>query len=58
MHLTRVFVLVRVDRIVYEKRSNNFIEVIMITLVKGGGLMKEELSKKLLCFGTNVLNVF
>jgi hypothetical protein len=58
MHLTRISILVCVDRIVDETSFNNFIEVIMITLVKGGGLIKEELSKKLLCFGANVLNVF
>jgi len=26
--------------------------------MKGGGLSKEELSKKFLCFGTNGMNVF
>jgi len=41
MHLTRVSILVCVDKIVDETSSNNFIEVIMITLVKGGGLIKE-----------------
>jgi hypothetical protein len=30
----------------------------MVTLLRGGGLMKENLSKKLLCLGTNGLNVF
>jgi hypothetical protein len=30
----------------------------MNALVKGGGSTKEELSKKLLCFGPNGVNVF
>jgi hypothetical protein len=31
---------------------NNFIEVIMATLMKGGGLIKEDVTKKL-CFGVD-----
>jgi hypothetical protein len=50
--------LVNVDKIVDELDSNNHIEVIMVVLFKGGGLTKEELSKKLLCFGVNGVNVF
>jgi hypothetical protein len=34
MHLTRVSILVCVDRIVDETSFNNFIEVIMIILIK------------------------
>jgi hypothetical protein len=30
----------------------------MGVLLKGGGLTREELSKKLPCFGTNGVNVF
>jgi transcription initiation factor IIE alpha subunit len=47
--------LVCVDR--NELDSNNHIEVIMVVIFKGGGLTKEELSKKL-CFGVNGVNVF
>jgi hypothetical protein len=32
---------------------NNLIEVIMVALLKGEGLTKENLSKKLLCFGVD-----
>ncbi len=30
----------------------------MNSMMKGGGLSKEELSKKLMCFGANGMNVF
>lgn len=43
--------------IVNELDFNNHIEVIMVVLFKGGGLIKEELSKQLLCFGVNGVNV-
>jgi hypothetical protein len=32
--------------------------MIMNFMMKGGGLSKEELFKKLLCFGANGMNVF
>jgi hypothetical protein len=32
--------------------------MIMNFMMKGGGLNKEELFKKLLCFGANGMNVF
>lgn len=50
--------MVCVDKIVNKLDSNNRIEVIMVVLFKGGELTKEELSKKLLCFGVNGVNVF
>jgi uncharacterized protein related to proFAR isomerase len=50
--------LVCVDQIVDGLNSNNLIEVIMNPMMKGGGLSKEELSKKLLCFGVDGVNVF
>jgi hypothetical protein len=34
------------------------IEVIMNSMMKGGGLSKEKLFKKLLCFGVDGVNVF
>jgi hypothetical protein len=41
-------ILVCVDKIVDGFGSNNLTEVIMNILLNGGGLTKEELSKKLL----------
>lgn len=41
-------ILVCVDKIVDGFGFNNLIKVIMNVLLKGGGLTKEELSKKLL----------
>jgi len=55
---TKVPILICVDRIVDGSSSNNLTEVIMISMMKGGGLSKEELSKKLLCFGADEMNVF
>jgi hypothetical protein len=50
--------LVCVEQIADGLGSNNLIEVIMNFMMKGGGLNKEELSKKLLCFGVDQVNVF
>jgi hypothetical protein len=47
-----------VDWIVNGLGSNNLTEVIMNSMMKGGGLSREELSKKLLCFGANGMNMF
>jgi len=48
---TKVPILICVDRIVDGLSFNNLIKVIMNSTMKGGGFNKEELSKKLLCFG-------
>ncbi len=55
---TKVSILICVDWIVDGSGSNNLIEVIMNSMMKGGALRKEELSKKLLCFGVDGMNVF
>jgi hypothetical protein len=34
-----------------------FIKVIMVTLLKGGGLIREDVAKKL-CFGVDVAYIF
>jgi hypothetical protein len=47
-----------IERVINGSGSNNLTKVIMATLLKGGGLTKEDLSKKLLCFGTDGVNVF
>jgi hypothetical protein len=47
---TKVPLLVCVDRIV-DGLGINLIEIIMNALLKSGGLIKEELSMKLLCLG-------
>jgi hypothetical protein len=46
-----------VERIVDGFGSNNLIEVIMAIMFKGGGLTKEKMSKKLLCFEVDGMNV-
>ncbi len=46
-----------VERIEDGFGSNNLTKVIMVAMFKGGGLTKENLSKKLLCFGVDGMNV-
>ncbi len=55
---TKVLILICVEQIVDGLGSNNLTKVIMNFMMKGGGLSKEELSKKLLCFGADGMNVF
>jgi hypothetical protein len=55
---TKVPILICVDQIVNGSNSNNLIKVIMNSMMKGGGLSREKLSKKLLCFGADGINVF
>ncbi len=55
---TKVLILVFVDRIVDGSSFNNLIKVIMNALLKGEGLTKENLAKKLFCVGEHGVNVF
>ncbi len=55
---TKVLVLKCVDWIVDGLSFNNFTKVIMNFVMKGGGLSREEPSKKLMCFGVDGMNVF
>jgi hypothetical protein len=46
----RLPILVFVERVIDGLSFNNLTKVIMVALLMGGGLMKEDLSKKFLCF--------
>jgi hypothetical protein len=46
------------NRVVDGSSSNKLIEMIMNALLKGGGLTRKDLSKKVLCFEVNDVNVF
>jgi hypothetical protein len=46
---TKVLILVCVDKIADGSNFNNLLEVIMNASLKGGRLIKEDLSKKFLC---------
>jgi len=46
------------DKVIDGSSSNNLIEMVMNALLKGGGSTRKDLSKKLLCFGINDVNVF
>jgi hypothetical protein len=48
----RVFILFCVEKIMDWFNSNNPIEVIMVALMKSGGLIKNDIVKKL-CFSAN-----
>ncbi len=54
----RLPILVFIEKVIDGSCFNNLTKVIMVTLLKGGGLMKENLSKKFLCFGIDGVNVF
>jgi len=52
------FCYVHVDNVVDGSNLENFIKVIMNAYLKNGGLIKEDLFKKLLCLDANGVNVF
>ncbi len=52
------FCYVHVDNVVDGSNFKNLIKVIMNAYLKNGVLTKEKLSKKLLCFDANGVNVF
>jgi hypothetical protein len=54
----RVPILFCVERIMDGSNFNNLIEVIMVALLKGGELTRGDVTKKLLCFGANVVSIF
>jgi hypothetical protein len=56
--LDKVFILIWVDQIVDGLGFNNLIKVTINFMMEGGGLSKEELSKKLLCFAVDGVNMF
>jgi len=51
-------IILQVEQIVDGLGSNNLIKAIMMTLMKRGGLTREEVAKKLLCFGVNGVSIF
>jgi hypothetical protein len=52
-----ISILIYIDQIV-DMNSNNFIEMNINFMMKGGMLNMDELSKKFLCFGVDGMNVF
>jgi hypothetical protein len=51
-------IVLQAKRVVDGLGSNNLTKVIMVALMKCGGLTKEEVAKKLLCFGVDGTFVF
>jgi hypothetical protein len=50
--------LFQVDQIVDGLGGNNLTKVIIVAFIKCGGLTREDVSKKLLCFGANGTFIF
>ncbi len=55
---TMVVILVCVERVVDRLGLNNFIKMIMNAFLKGGGMIREDLSNKLLCSGVDGVSIF
>ncbi len=51
-------IVLHVERVVDGLGSNNFTKAIMAALMKCGGLTREEVAKKKLCFGVDGTFVF
>ncbi len=54
----RIPILLQVKCIMDGFGNNNLIEIIIVTLIRCGGLRKEDVSEKLLCFGADGTFVF
>ncbi len=54
----RIPILLQVECIMDGFGNKNLIEVIIVTLIRWWGLRKEDVSKKMLCFGANGAFVF
>jgi hypothetical protein len=54
----RIPILFQVEQIVDGLGGNNLIKVIIVFLMRCGGLTSENMSKKLLCFGANGTFIF
>ncbi len=55
---TMVVILVCVERVVYKLGLNNFIKMIMNAFLNCGGMIREDLSNKLLCFSADGVSIF
>ncbi len=54
----RIPILILLDQIVEGSGSDNLTKVIMEALMIGGGVPKDQIAQKLICFGANGVNVF
>jgi hypothetical protein len=54
----KVPILFQIECIMDGSGSNTLIEIIIVALMKYGGLTREDMSKKLLCFGANGAFIF
>jgi len=53
-----VVILVCIERVVDRLRLNNFTKMIMNAFLNYGGMMREDLFNKLLCFGVDSVLIF
>ncbi len=54
----RIPILISLDRMIERLRNDNLTKVIMETLTIGGGLSKDQIAQKFICFGVDGVNVF
>ncbi len=54
----RIPILISLDRVVERLGSDNLTKVIMKVLIIGGGVLRDQIAQKLICFGVDGVNVF
>jgi hypothetical protein len=54
----RISILISLDWIIEGSRSDNLTKVIMEALMIGGGVPRDQIAQKLICFRIGGLNVF
>jgi hypothetical protein len=54
----KIPILIFLKKMIEGSRRDNLIKVIMEALMIGGGLPRDQIAQKLICFGANGVNVF
>ncbi len=54
----RILIFISLDKVLEGLSSDNLTKVIMEALIIGGGLPRDQIAQKLICFGVDGVNVF
>jgi len=54
----RIRILIYLDQVIVGSRNDNLTKVIMKALMIGGGVLRDQIAHKLICFGVDGVNVF
>jgi hypothetical protein len=54
----RIHILLTLQPVIEGGNANNFIVIIVQAFMQQGGLIQEERTKRLICFGANVASIF